>query len=248
MLKQIPFYASLLDRDLEGGVKSSTGHVLVYGAIEAHALGPRGCVASNKTIALETGLSESRTRNCLSEISRAGWVRVNLDKNNHRIGVIPLLVIGTPLTVSGNPPYRVQEPPHTVSGNIEYSIENTVKENSITPLTAESDLSLEEKTEGSSPNPIHSLVEYVRTLQGLKGFASKEPQYAAAKRIFKAGYSLDDARRAAERMFDDSYWASQTFDLIVLARHITRYSKEDVGLPYRNIDEELAQKGLTYAE
>ena len=54
MLKHIPFYASLMGAKLYDKDTATTSHVLVYGAIEAHSMGDKGCIASNKTIANET--------------------------------------------------------------------------------------------------------------------------------------------------------------------------------------------------
>lgn len=98
MLKHIPFYGSLLGRELADGKKSTNSHVLVYGAIEAHSFGERGCIASNELIAQETGLKKSTVRVALSEISRGGWVDVKLNANNFRTLIVPLLVIDTPIS------------------------------------------------------------------------------------------------------------------------------------------------------
>lgn len=98
MLKHIPFYASLLDRPLIDKNKSKASHVLVYGAIEAHAMGTNGqCTASNATIAAETGLKQNSVATVISTLSRSGWVKVHLNKNNQRTGVDPLMVIEPPL-------------------------------------------------------------------------------------------------------------------------------------------------------
>lgn len=96
MLKHIPFYASLLERDLLKGKKSTFGHVLIYGAIEVHALGERGCIASNETIAKETGLKETSVATMLSQISKAGWVKIYSTKQNKRIEIVPLIEASIP--------------------------------------------------------------------------------------------------------------------------------------------------------
>jgi hypothetical protein len=73
MLKHIPFYASLLGQGLYG--KNATySHVLVYGAIEAHSFGEKGCIASNELLAKETGLGRGTVKNVLSDLNKAGWV------------------------------------------------------------------------------------------------------------------------------------------------------------------------------
>ena len=96
MLKNIPFYASLLNRELSNGKITKHSHVLVYGAIETHAMGDYGCIASNKTIAAETGLAYKTVTNIISELNASGWIKVNLDKNNHRTNIEPKLTIAVP--------------------------------------------------------------------------------------------------------------------------------------------------------
>jgi len=220
MLKHIPFYASLLGRPLAGDRQSATSHVLIYGAIEAHSMGSRGCIASNKTIALETGLSEGRAANCLSEISQAGWIEVKLDKDNHRTGIVPLLTIATPLPATAtplhasvNPPSRHSEPPLHASVNIEDSKEKTVIDN----IPAQ-------KSQG--PSPLFELVNHTAEIQGLKPFPSKERQFQAAKQILSAGYTLEEAKQAADRMYADPYWHDKSFDLPSLARNMHRYGSK----------------------
>lgn len=123
MLRHIPFYATLLKRQLTEQIKATNSHVLVYGAVEAHGLGPKGCIASNKTLAEDTGLKESSVKTILSVLARAGWIEVNLDKNNHRKGIQPLMTI--------NPPVNDHKPPRQSPLTIEHSKESTVIENTI---------------------------------------------------------------------------------------------------------------------
>jgi DNA-binding transcriptional regulator PaaX len=73
-LSNIPFYASLLGRPIDAKTKSTTTHVLVYGAIETHSKGKLGCIASNKVIADEVGLSERTVRDRIIELKKAGWI------------------------------------------------------------------------------------------------------------------------------------------------------------------------------
>lgn len=105
MLKNIPFYASLLDRELASGKRSTNSYVLVYGAIEAHSFGPKGCVASNRTIAKETGLKEGSVATIISLLAKSRWLKVNLDLNNHRTSVEPLMVIEPP-SIGVEPPLQ----------------------------------------------------------------------------------------------------------------------------------------------
>ncbi len=129
MLKHIPFYASLMGAKLYDKDTATTSHVLVYGAIEAHSIGDKGCIASNKTIASETGLKESTTAKCISQLNKAGWVSVELDDNNHRKLIQPLLTIAPPLPTS-KPPFTPQKTPLYSTVNIDNSNKNTVIDNS----------------------------------------------------------------------------------------------------------------------
>lgn len=97
MLKHIPFYGTLLGRQLTTKTKATHSHVLIYGAIEAHSMGEKGCIASNKLIAQETGLKESSVKTVISTLAKAGWIKVYLNENNHRKGIDPLMDINPPL-------------------------------------------------------------------------------------------------------------------------------------------------------
>lgn len=128
-LKNIPFYSSLLGKkmfnyEIGRHQVAQRNHVLVYGAIEAHDQGEKGCIASNRTIAQETGFTAQTVANAIAELKRSGWIIVSLDANNHRTSIKPMLA----LTLESNPPYSGGEPPLTLESNIEYSKENTVRE------------------------------------------------------------------------------------------------------------------------
>lgn len=75
-------------------------------------------------------------------------------------------------------------------------------------------------------SPLFELVDHVAKAQGIKPFPSKQRQFQAAKQILAAGYTLEEAKVAAERMHADPYWRSRTFDVPALARHINRYAVE----------------------
>lgn len=117
MLRQIPFYGSLLKQDLGKGRKSTNAHVLVYGAIEVHAMGPKGCITSNSRLAEETGYSVSRVQTILSEMNTAGWISVHMN-NGKRVEITPNAYIkfegGLPSAARGV----------AVSGNIGNSLGN----------------------------------------------------------------------------------------------------------------------------
>lgn len=96
MLKHIPFYASLLGKDLTESVKSSNRHVLLYGAVEVHHEGKIGCRASNKTLAAECGLSDVKISQYLLEMKKGGWIDYTLSAENRRGAIVPLLEIFVP--------------------------------------------------------------------------------------------------------------------------------------------------------
>lgn len=128
MLKNIPFYSSLLGRQI-GKTTTKHSHVLVYGAIEAHSMGEKGCIASNKTIALETGLGEGTVANRISELNQFGWIKVTLNDYNHRTSIVPLLELRVP-SLPSEPPFTPELTPLHSPVNIEYSNKNTVIDNS----------------------------------------------------------------------------------------------------------------------
>lgn len=109
MLKHLPFYGSLLGRILADKTKATNRHVLVYGAVEAHSYGKHGCIASNATIAEETGISERVVSSTLSQLKKSEWVSFDLDEKFRRGEIVPLLTIETP--VKKNTPYIKNVPP-----------------------------------------------------------------------------------------------------------------------------------------
>ena len=128
MLKNIPFYSSLLGKQI-GKTTTKHSHVLIYGAIEAHSMGEKGCIASNKTIALETGLGEGTVANRISELNQFGWIKVTLNDYNHRTSIVPLLELRVP-SLPSEPPFTPELTPLHSQVNIEYSNKNTVIDNS----------------------------------------------------------------------------------------------------------------------
>lgn len=120
MLHTIPFHASLLGKDI-GEMKATHGHVLVYGAIEVHSFGPKGCIASNRTLASEVGLTDRSVANIISQIAKAGWVKVVLSDKRSRIKIEPNLEI----VVSSTNDTPISSVRDTVSSTREDTIENT---------------------------------------------------------------------------------------------------------------------------
>jgi len=143
MLKHIPFYASLLGLQIGEKQATTQGHVLVYGAIEAHSMGEKGCIASNKKIATETGLSPGRVANLISELNHAEWVKVNLNANNQRENIVPLLTLHADV----NPPSRESEPPLHADVNIDNNIENNENKNN-KKISADDKLNVEKLYRG----------------------------------------------------------------------------------------------------
>ena len=110
MLKHIPFYATLLGRQITEKTKATNRHVLVYGAIEVHSTGRLGCIASNSTIAEETGLNVIIVSRTISDLRKAKWVSFTLDEKFNRSPIEPLLDISTPY-IKNNPHIKNVAPP-----------------------------------------------------------------------------------------------------------------------------------------
>lgn len=145
-LNLIPFYGTLVGRQIsQSGAKATHSHVLVFGAIEAHSLGEKGCIASNTTIAKETGLSTSRVASVISELAAAKWIAVILDEKNRRKQILPLSTLAT----AGNPPLPDLATPLATAGNIDNNINNSIRRT--TPSQSE-DSSPKPKTK-TSPKP-----------------------------------------------------------------------------------------------
>lgn len=98
-LRHVPFYSELMTRKI-GGRRVNSGIVLVYGAIEVHSMGHLGCVASNKTIAEEVGLSPATVANYISLLSKGKWISIDYEESdfNHkkRLRIRPNLGIAFP--------------------------------------------------------------------------------------------------------------------------------------------------------
>lgn len=118
-LHTIPFHASLLKQPLTKNKKASNAHVLIYGAIEVHANGEKGCIASNDKIAKETGYAKQTVINRISEMAEAEWITVVM-KDHKRVKITP----NASITFWGNPPLPHTVTPPTVEGNIYNSIDN----------------------------------------------------------------------------------------------------------------------------
>jgi hypothetical protein len=120
MLRSIPFYASLLGRELSSKTLSTNSHVLLYGAIEVHSFGQLKCIASNKTLAEDTGIGVTQIARLLKGMKDGGWIEYEFDKDNNRGVVTPLLNIATP-------PLRKTSTPPTKNVAIGKSIDTSTK-------------------------------------------------------------------------------------------------------------------------
>lgn len=184
MLKHIPFYASLLGRQMKSGRKSNNGMVLVYGAIEVHSMGDKGCIASNGRIAQETGLSAGTVANYISELNKSGWVKVNTKTVNGgivRVNIEPLLTIATPssttdtLHTSVIPPSSGDDTPLHLGMNIDNNIDN--KENTgITNVIGET-------PEKYGRDDINEMFDYWEARVGYAITSRRQPNRNACKNL-----------------------------------------------------------------
>ena len=126
MITHIPFYAGLIGLDV-AGTKAVHSHVLIYGAIQFHSDGPKGCIASNKTMATETGYSEQTVANIISMLAKAGWIKVNLTEQNRRVSILPLISLNVP-SPQREAPYSGEEAQLTVDGNINNILKDSKKD------------------------------------------------------------------------------------------------------------------------
>lgn len=126
-LDSFNFYTNLIGLTLDGDTKAGLSHVVVFGAIVGHCKGPKGCIASNEHIADEVGLSEGRTANIISEISKAGWIKVNLNELRQRTSIN--VMVG--LHVNGKPVSQNSETVFHGNVNIDNSIETNSRDKEI---------------------------------------------------------------------------------------------------------------------
>lgn len=190
MLKHIPFYASLLGRTLVKDVKATHSHVLVYGAIEAHSFGTKGCIASNSTIAEETGLAVGTVKNVLSHIAGAEWISVEYKDDLKQIrGVItPLIVIDVPSLRSDTPSLHSDT---TVTGELHPRHSTVTRGNSLGNNKKTVRTSSEQSSQGSTVSKHSQLGAEV-----LKAFETVNP---ACKRMY--GHAVQ--REACDFLIDE---------------------------------------------
>lgn len=181
-LRLIPFYASLLGESVTIGFNATQSHVLVYGAIEAHHMGPKGCIASNAALARDVGLSAGRTANIISDLASACWVDVKLNAKNQRESITPMLG----LHANVNPPSRRSEAPLHADVNIDNSKRKQLDNSAgaVSPTTPSETFGEKEekgsaqKEESDEPPTILALYYRVITKYKLPAWHKQVPQRA----------------------------------------------------------------------
>ena len=121
-LSTVPFHSSLLGNEV-GGLKRTTGHVLVIGAVEVHGNGKLNkCSASLETLADEVGLTVGTAKRYRSDMIRVGVFEVlEADEHSGYIksmaiseGVVDLLkdrkTHSTPVEKSSTPRGKIFQP------------------------------------------------------------------------------------------------------------------------------------------
>ena len=248
MLKNIPFYASLLNRELANGKRTKHSHVLVYGAIETHALGDYGCIASNKTIAAETGLTAGTVANTISELNASGWIKVTLNENNHRVNIEPKLTINTPTFSQGSQeltevnPSAAAEPPLQPRMNIEYSNRNNIEYSNRNTLLVRKRTSEVSKTSAEAAEIVEKMHEMIK--KRLPNRANKKRTQAQLQKDIETiekihrldGYSYAEINAVMKWSQEDDFWSQnilstaklrKQFDKLVLRMRAENKKKRD---------------------
>ena len=238
MLKHIPFYASLLGREISNNKKSNSGMVLVYGAIEAHSMGDRGCIASNRLIAEETGLSSRTVANYISELNKAGWIKVITNQINGsvvRVAIEPLLSIATPshtddtLHTQMIPPSHTDDTPLHTSVNIDNNKDN-ILEDSIKSTSHELDVAhLWICTLfGKSVNRYKLTPKRRQKLKSRLKELGSEQIKQAYKAIFSSSFHRGDNDRGW-RIDDDPYWLLENAERAEKWANMKMEDRQDFG-------------------
>nr|DAF04313.1 MAG TPA: helix-turn-helix domain protein [Caudoviricetes sp.] len=249
MLKNIPFYASLLNRELANGKITKHSHVLVYGAIETHALGDYGCIASNKTIAAETGLAYKTVANIISELNASGWVKVNLDEQHHRVNVVPMITINIPtfsqksqeptevnpapadehhLTRRGTLPTPADEDPLHPPMNIEYSNRNNIEYSNRNTLLVRKRTSEVSKTSAEAAEIVENMHEMIK--KRLPNRANKKRTQAQLQKDIETiekihrldGYSYAEINAVMKWSQEDDFWSQNILSTAKLRKQFDK--------------------------
>lgn len=187
MITHIPFFKSLLGRDVAGD-KATHSHVLIYGAIEFHNSGPKGCIASNKTISEETGYGEQTVANVISALAKANWIKVDLTESNHRLRIIPQISLLIPYS-TGEGGYSPEYGGVTFQSNINNNNKDSINTytNTTSSATPQPTKPLKVKDKANIKNPyadISSLLVYF--------YSKLVPAETSARRFVKTNQEAMD--------------------------------------------------------
>lgn len=249
MLKNIPFYASLLNRELANGKITKHSHVLVYGAIETHAMGDYGCIASNKTIAAETGLAYKTVTNIISELNASGWIKVNMNEKNHRVNIEPKLTIAVPTFSQesqeltevnpspaeegssprrGTPPSPAEEPPLPPRRTIEYSNRNRNRNSNRNTLLVRKRTSEVSKTSAEAAEIVEKMHEMIK--KRLPNRANKKRTQAQLQKDIETiekihrldGYSYAEINAVMKWSQEDDFWSQNILSTAKLRKQFDK--------------------------
>lgn len=184
MLNSIVFHASLLGRKIDGKRVTTPPHVLLYGAIEIHAMGYIGCIASAETFSKETGIAENQIRRYLKELKDIGWIDYELSKTNQRGEIKALLRIGDPLVAEQPRGGRratkqlVAEQPTSIDNSLDNSLDTSTEQSS--------DAGEKEVKEKISMEQVREVIDAFAVVnESYREFYGKRTQYGAAKTLIK---------------------------------------------------------------
>lgn len=210
MLHTIPFHASLLGRPLTPKKKATNSHILLYGAIEVHSMGHLGCIAGNKTLSEDTGISQTSIARYLKELKEAGWIDYSLDKACRRGAITPRLTIQVPPPLS-TPPTKIVEVPQQKLSTPPTKIVDIDK--SIDKILDPSDKSRIEIKKDKYPKEDYTRItqEYVRIKNVSPQGKEWLPIQKEIKLMFESGRTVEEIIQAMEicnHNYDD--WAMST--------------------------------------
>lgn len=184
MLKLIPFYASLLGQPLTDSKKSGKVHVLLYGAIEVHAMGHKGCIAGNDTLAEETGTTKSEVRRYLSEMKTAQWIYYTVENGNSRGAITALLQIDLPnLRNNSAPPAEKTTTP--LRNNSASTIDNSIGNSVDTSAEAPEEEKKKEIVKISREQVQEIIDAFAPVNESYLSFYGKKTQYDSTKQLIK---------------------------------------------------------------
>lgn len=141
-LNAVPFYSSLAGKEV-GGLKLTTGYVLLIGAVITHCHGRAGrCLASADTLAEETGLNEKKVQNYRSDLLRVGILEVAERGERNSIKSIVCTDLVLELLKDGR---GKQDSSFRKLGKLEYKIGET--ETEVTTEVGDNIIEIDEQTD-----------------------------------------------------------------------------------------------------